>query len=155
MTRMMTFSQADAKFKALDRQYPDATRKGWEARKAFAKDCGIDVKVFNKGLGPQYDRLNGLAKGVMETREYVQLDERSFKSLRSEKDKLERIIKEYRKITKPKADSAGNDAPGVGWLALDGGLSNMQGWADSLIKTSDNYLKQLQIAMKQKQQQRR
>jgi len=141
---MMSYSQADAKFKAIDRQYPDTTRKGWEVRKAFAKECGIDVKVFNKGLGPQYDRLNGLAKGVMEINAFVPADERSFKSLRSEKDKLERIIKDYRRITKPKADSAGNDVPGVGWLALDGGLSNMQYWADGLIKTSDAYLKQLQ-----------
>jgi hypothetical protein len=31
----------------------------------------------------------------------------------------------------------------------------MQKWADDLIKTSDDYLKQLQKAMQQKQQQRR
>jgi hypothetical protein len=150
---MMNVGQASTKYKVLGGQ--DTNHKGWEAKKAFAKECGIDVKVFNKGLGPQYDRLNGLAKGVMETREYVQLDERSFKSLRSEKDKLERIIKEYRKITKPKADAANNTVVDYGWMSLDEGLADMQKWADDLIKTSDNYLKQLQIAMKQKQQQRR
>lgn len=150
---MMNVSQASAKFKNLGTQA--TTRKGWEAKKAFAKECGVDVKVFNKGLGPQYDRVFGLSKGVMETREYVQLDERSFKSLRSEKLKLDGIIKEYRKITKPKADAASNNVLDYGWMSLDGGLEDMQTWADDLIKTSDNYLKQLQQAMRQKQQQRR
>jgi hypothetical protein len=153
MTTMATTGQASAKMKTLDNQATN--RKGWETKKAFAKECGVDVKVFNKGLGPQYDRLAGLAKGVMETREYVQLDERSFKSLRSEKAKLDGIIKEYRKITNRQAHASLKTVLDHGWMSLDNGLANMQKWADDLIKTSDDYLKQLQKAMQQKQQQRR
>src|SRR5215475_15178696 len=119
MTRMMNQAQAYSKAKAIGDRYPPESRKGWEARKAFAKECGININVFNKGLGPLLDRLVGLVKGIAETNEYVQLDERSFKSLRSEKAKLDGIVNGYIKITKPNVDNRGyaltNDAPGVGW----------------------------------------
>jgi hypothetical protein len=47
----MNANEAKAKANAIAHKYPDTTRKAWEARKEFAKECGIDIKVFNKGLG--------------------------------------------------------------------------------------------------------
>lgn len=129
----MNEAQAKAKVGELGRKYPDTTHKGWEARKAFAKECGIDVKVFNKGLGPQYSRLAGFIKGVKEVNALVPVDDRSFKAFPAEKAKLDRIIKAYQGIVTPNL-RIDKGVQYYGWWALDQGLKDMQAWADGVAK---------------------
>jgi hypothetical protein len=137
-------AQAKAKYNKIAHQYPDTTRKGWEVRKAFAKECGIDVKIFNKGLGPQYDRFLGIVRGIKEIHAIVPADERSIKQLHPERDKLKKIVKGYHDITKPKTTPAREDPLWYGWYALNHGLEDMEKWADQVVRDADNYLKDIQ-----------
>src|SRR3954454_23579991 len=98
----MNANEAKVKSNAISHKWPDATRKGWEARKAFAKECGVDVKVFNKGLGPQYERFVAVMRGFKEVDKLAGIDERSVKQLRTEQVKLNQIVTAYLTITKPK-----------------------------------------------------
>ena len=140
----MNANEAKAKANALAHKYPDTTRKGWEARKAFAKECGIDVKVFNKGLGPQYDRMVGVLRGVKEINSYVPVDERSINSLHPEQAKLDRIITAYRAITTPKMKPVKHEPQWYGWYMLDSGLDDMQRWAKDVIRKADEHLRNLE-----------
>jgi hypothetical protein len=106
-------NEAKAKANVIAHKYPDTTRKAWEARKDFAKECGIDIKVFNKGLGPQYDKLVAVLRGVKEIDAYVPVDERSIKALRTEQQKLDQIITTYRGCHQPKAKARQARAPVV------------------------------------------
>lgn len=133
----MNANEAKAKANAIAHKYPDTTRKAWEARKAFAKECGIDVKVFNKGLGPQYDRLVGVLRGVKEIDAYVPVDERSIKSLRAEQQKLDQIITSYRAITTAKQKPVKHEPQWYGWYVLDSGLRSLQSWARDGIRQVD------------------
>jgi len=143
----MDTAQAKAKYQALGRKLKDTNRKGWEIRKAFAKECGIDVKVFSKGLGPQFDRFVAVVRGVMDIKAYVPVDERSLKSLYPEKAKLDQIFKTYAAVIKPNTKPA-TTPQYWGWTALDDGLRDMQNWADDVIKTSDKRIKELQAKRK-------
>jgi hypothetical protein len=133
----MNANEAKNKANAISHKYPDTTRKAWEARKAFAKECGIDIKVFNKGLGPQYERLVGVLRGVKEIDAYVPVDERSIKTLRAEQKKLDQIITSYRAITTPKQKPVKHEPQWYGWYVLDSGLRSLQSWAKDGIRKVD------------------
>jgi hypothetical protein len=153
----MNANEAKAKSNLLQRKYPDATRKGWEARKEFAKECGIDIKVFNKGLGPQYDRFVGVIRGVKEINAYVPVDERSIKQLRTEQQKLGQIVTAYLAITKPKTKPVEHEPQWYAWWQLNNGLEGIQSWAKDVIKKADAHLSELERKeqMRQYQQRRR
>jgi len=139
----MNANEAKARCNTISHKYPDATRKGWEARKTFAKECGIDVKVFNKGLGPQYERFVGVMRGVKEINSYVPLDERSVKQLRTEQQKLNQIVAAYLAITKPKTKPVKHEPEWYAWWALNDGLKGLQDWSADVIKKADAHLADL------------
>lgn len=126
-------AQAKAGLRTLTGKYPDGTRKGWEARKKFAAECGVDVKRFNRGLGPQYDRVAGLVRGVKEVNATVPVDERSFKAFPTETSKLIQIIKTYRAQLQPPAKPA-DGVRYYGEFALLQGLGDMEKWATEAAK---------------------
>jgi len=137
----MNALEAKTKSNLIARKYPDANRKGWEARKTFAKECGVDVKVFNKGLGPQYERFVKVMKGVMEIDSYVPVDERSIKQLRAEQQKLNQIVTAYLAITKPKTKPVVHEPQWYAWYSLNDGLKGLKMWSEEVIKKADDYLK--------------
>jgi hypothetical protein len=136
----MNANEAKAKANFIEHKYPDTHRKAWEARKEFAKECGIDIKVFNKGLGPQFDRFVAVLRGVKEIDSYVPVDERSIKSLRSEQAKLDQIVTAYRTITTPRQKPVKHEPQWYGWYVLDKGLARLQSWAKDGIRQMDNQL---------------
>ena len=138
----MNANEAKAKANVIAHKYPDTTRKAWEARKEFAKECGIDIKVFNKGLGPQYEKLVGVLRGVKEIDAYVPVDERSIKLLRTEQQKLDQIIKGYLAITTPKQKPVKHEPQWYGWYVLETGLERLQNWAKDGIRNVDNALQE-------------
>lgn len=138
----MNANEAKAKANAIANKYPDTTRKAWEARKEFAKECGIDIKIFNKGLGPQYDKFVAVLRGVKEIDAYVPVDERSIKSLRTEQQKLDQIITSYRAVTTPKQKPAKHEPQWYGWYVLERGLVRLQTWAKDGIRQVDNSLQE-------------
>jgi hypothetical protein len=139
----MNANEAKVKCNTISHKYPDATRKGWEARKTFAKECGIDVKVFNKGLSAQYDRFVGIIRGIKEINAYVPVDERSIKQLHPEQKKLLQIVTAYLAITKPKTKPVKHEPQWYAWWALNDGLEGMQTWAKDVIAKADKHVEDL------------
>ena len=83
-------------FKRLEGQ--SKGRIWWEGRKKGASK-GVDVKVFNKGLGPKIDSYRQLVKGAFEVKRlYPKLDDRTLGPVKTKKAKLDSILKDYESI---------------------------------------------------------
>ena len=139
----MNVVEAKAKQAKLRTQYPDGSHKSWEAYKKFAKETGIDTKVFNKGLGQQYDKLSGLLKGANEVHNLVGVDDRTFKAFPAEKAKLDKIIEAYKKIIAPNLRDK-SKVQFWAWWCLDAALKDMQQWADGVVAEAARLAKKYQ-----------
>jgi hypothetical protein len=135
MPPITTEAEAKRELNAMTRKYPDATRKGWEARKNYAKQLGIETKDFKLGLGPQLDRLTGLIRGVKEINAVVPVDARSVKAFPGEIAKTRKIINAYAKILGPKPKTS--DLTFYGWYAIHEGLKSVTSWLDQVQRTAE------------------
>jgi hypothetical protein len=85
-----------------------ATRILWAEAKKKAVAKKIDVKVFNKDLGPELDKLRDVCEGAQQVKKhYGKLDPKTIQAVKSQSDKVEKIIRDYVAICKQQAGKAG------------------------------------------------
>jgi hypothetical protein len=114
-----------AKRKSGEASKHKSKRKSWEAAKKLAAECDIDTKVFNKGLGPAWDKFVSYIKGAQETNSYVPVDARSFQQMKAAAAKVDPIIKGYQAIVKRNMPKDAKRVDWVAWTCLETQLGGM------------------------------
>ena len=136
MTAQSEYNQLTAKQTKLSK------RKAWEEAKTYAKKWGADTSVFNKGLGPAWDRFASRAKGGAEVARLAPIDERTVKPMRAEKAKVDAILTAYKKLChdNKKANKTGSDLFWA-WAAVDSYLVTLQQNADKVMRLAEDELR--------------
>ena len=84
-----------------------AVRVQWNRAKQTAGKV-VDVSVFKEDLGPLLDGMNQLYQGALEVKRfYPTLDERTKKPVRSQKAKIENVLRSYKTICTNEAGKQG------------------------------------------------
>jgi hypothetical protein len=126
-----------AKRKAAEASKHKSKRKSWEAAKKLAAECDIDTKVFNKGLGPAWDKFVGYIKGAQETNAYVPVDARSFQQMKAAAAKVDPIIKGYQVIVKRNMPKDAKRADWVAWSCMEMVLNGMASGMNEALKVAN------------------
>jgi hypothetical protein len=135
MTAQGEYNQLSAKQTKLSK------RKAWEETKKYAAKWGADTSVFNKGLGPAWDKFSNRARGGAEVARLAPIDERTVKPMRAEKAKVDAILKAYKTLcsTNKKANKTGSDLFWA-WAAVDSYVGVLQQNADKVMKLAEDEL---------------
>jgi hypothetical protein len=75
-------------------------------KKAVAKK--VDVKVFNRDLGPELDKLRDVCEGAQQVKKhYAKLDPKTIQTVKTQSEKVDKIIREYVALCKQQSDKPG------------------------------------------------
>jgi hypothetical protein len=80
----------------------------WAEAKKKAEAKKIDVKVFKRDLGPELDKLRDVCEGALQVKKhYGKLDAKTIQTVKTQSDKVEKIVREYVALCKQQSDKAG------------------------------------------------